>query len=362
MGLRIALTHVFSWPEVRRGGERYLHELGSALADAGHRPLILSTSPQPSRARVLGVDVRYLRRRHLLRRPFGTLSSELAFGAQSLMRLAPRGLDAWHALGTADAAAAAVLGSVRDVRSVYTDLGIPNRAWRNTRPDTHLHRFVVSRVDNYVCLSNTAGAVLRQDYGREPTVLGGGVDIRRFAPAGRRASAPTLLFAGALEEPRKNLRLLLHAVALLRRHQSSVELWLCGPGDARPLLEEAPAAAREAVRVKDLGDPSTLSALYGSAWVTVLPSIDEAFGLVLVESLACGTPIVTLAGGGPAEIVRDGLGATCEPTVDALADACRKALELASIDATTEACRAEAERYDWRRSIIPRLEALYVRS
>ncbi|MEY2469223.1 MAG: hypothetical protein QOF21_1921, partial [Actinomycetota bacterium] len=33
--MRILLSHVYSWPEVRRGGERYLHELGAALVEAG---------------------------------------------------------------------------------------------------------------------------------------------------------------------------------------------------------------------------------------------------------------------------------------------------------------------------------------
>ena len=47
---------------------------------------------------------RYLRRRHLLRRRFGALSSEVAFGAQAFGVLAPRRLDVWHAMGTADAA------------------------------------------------------------------------------------------------------------------------------------------------------------------------------------------------------------------------------------------------------------------
>jgi hypothetical protein len=45
MSLRVVLTHVYAWPEVRRGGERYLHGLASALAWAGHAVDIVSTAP-----------------------------------------------------------------------------------------------------------------------------------------------------------------------------------------------------------------------------------------------------------------------------------------------------------------------------
>src|SRR5919109_4204240 len=110
MSLRIALTHVYAWPGVRRGGERYLHEVAAALADAGHRVSIVTTAAESHRDRILGVDVTYLRRRRLLEDRFGSLSDEAAFGLQTLARGGLRGIDVWHALGTADAAAAALTG------------------------------------------------------------------------------------------------------------------------------------------------------------------------------------------------------------------------------------------------------------
>ena len=106
-------------------------------------------------------------------------------------------------------------------------------------------------------------------------------------------------------------------------------------------------------------DPATdLVDAYSSAWVTVLPSMREAFGLVLVESLACGTPIVAVAGsGGPAEIVQPGIGVLAsEATRSALAAAIAQALDLDDRDA----CRREAtQHYGWDEAIVPLLLEVY---
>jgi len=359
LSLDIALTHVYAWPEVRRGGERYLHELASALADAGHQVRVLTTAPTKKRGQVLGVEVTYLPRRHLLRRRFKEQSDEVAFGLQSLARLAATRVDVWHAFGTADAASATVLAGLKKMRAVYTDLGIPARVSRTRRPDRRLHRFVVGHIDHYLCLSVSAGAYLREDYGRAPEVVGGGVDLRRFAPAEHRHPTPVLLFTGSLDTPRKNLALLLEAVAILRRREVPVTLWLSGPGDASALLAAAPPEARAAVELRGLGEPELLGDLYGQAWVTVLPSVNEAFGLVLVESLACGTPIVALDQGGPGEIVQTDIGVRADATAEGLADACEEALSLARQPGIAAVCRDHSQRYDWRSAIVPQLEAIY---
>lgn len=357
--MKVVLSHVYSWPEVRRGGERYLHEVASALHDAGHQVQVFSSALHPGRDEVLGVSTTWFHRRPLLRSKFGECAEEVGFGVRVGLHLIAKDFDVWHALGTADAAAATLAGRVGGRRSVYTSLGIPSRWYRDSRRDRRLHDLVIRRADTYICLSAAAGDALRSGWGREPVVIGGGVDLRRFTPGSRHA-VPALLYSGTLDDPRKNVALLLEAAGILRRAVPKLELWISGQGDLESLLAQAPAESRDVVVDVGIGSPEEHAARYARAWVTVLPSYDEAFGLCLVESLAAGTPIVVLEGsGGPEEIVRSGIGFKSTNSAEALAEACSKALELAQAAGIAQACRTEAARYDWRAGIVPQLERVY---
>jgi phosphatidylinositol alpha-mannosyltransferase len=363
--LRVLLTHTYCWPEVRRGAERYIHELGAALVDAGHDVRIVATAPRAAKGTVLDVPVQRLRRRDGPER-YREFAPEVAFGRDVLVRHLFDRLDVWHAFGTGDAAAAAFLSQVRlwpKVRSVYTDLGGPVRSYREQRPDHRLFQYAVRNLDAYLCLSEATRAVLESDYDRRGIVVGGGVDVVRFAPPAARRAVPTLLFMSAVDEPRKNLPLLLKAFDLVVATRPEVRLMLAGPGDPTSALEASTQRVRAGTDVHGVGDVEDVAALYGAAWATVLPSIREAFGLVLVESLASGTPIVAIAeSGGPVEIVQPGIGVLARSqTPEALANACLEALALAAKgDATRDACRREAvTKYSWGTAIVPRLEQVY---
>lgn len=359
MSLRIVLTHVYAWPEVRRGGERYLHEVAAGLLAAGHDVRIVTTGPRAHRARIQGVDVTYWRRRAPLPRRFGELAPEIFFGGEAFVRLTPRRFDVWHALGTADAAAASIGARIRRKTSVYTDLGITEKSWRDRRADRRLYDVVVKDVDRYICLSEAAARPVQRDYERAPFVLGGGVDLGGFAPADARNPAPALLFTSDVSEPRKNFPLLLEAVAILRERRADLELWLAGPGDPAPALARAPQRARDAIVRLGVGALDDLPRHYAKAWATVLPSTGEAFGIVVVESLASGTPVVTLDDAGPAELVSPGVGATARAAPESLAEACARALDLSQEPGIAERCRAAAEPHDWRTGVIPKLEKIY---
>ena len=109
-----------------------------------------------------------------------------------------------------------------------------------------------------------------------------------------------------------------------------------------------------------MGGPSSIADDYAAAWATCLPTLTDSFGLVVVESLACGTPVVVGPEGAPREVVDATIGVV-SPSLDAgpLATALEAALDLAHRDGIVDACRSVARRFDWDDAIGPLLEDLY---
>ena len=87
---------------------------------------------------------------------------------------------------------------------------------------------------------------------------------------------------------------------------------------------------------------TALAQAYAAADVFVFPSLTDTFGLVLLESLACGTPVAAFPVTGPADVL-DGAA----PGVGAL-DTDLRAAALRALGGNRAACRAHAERFSWR--------------
>ena len=173
-----------------------------------------------------------------------------------------------------------------------------------------------------------------------------GVDCEVFRPdpegaaawrarLGVAADAPLVLFVGALDQAHrfKNVPGLLQAFAQ-QGHPEAV-LWIVGDGDLRPGLAVLAERLGLQGRVHFLGKhpPEALAAIYSAATVTVLPSTAvESFGVVLIESMACATPVIASALPGVRGVVaeeKDGL--LCPPgDVAALAAALTRLLEDSS--------------------------------
>jgi phosphatidyl-myo-inositol alpha-mannosyltransferase len=135
-------------------------------------------------------------------------------------------------------------------------------------------------------------------------VLTNGVAVDRFAKAGPWPTArPAILFAGR-HEPRKGLRVLLDAFAGLERE---AELWVVGLGPETDDLRR-----RDQPGVRWLGQVSDveLARRMKAATVFCAPSLHgESFGVVLLEAMAAGTPVVASDIDGYRDVARDELDA-----------------------------------------------------
>ncbi|HEY5318038.1 MAG TPA: glycosyltransferase, partial [Solirubrobacteraceae bacterium] len=122
-------------------------------------------------------------------------------------------------------------------------------------------------------------------------------------------------------------------------------LVLSRPRDLEPVRRAGVRIDAPGVEWVDLDDRSALARAYASAWAVALPATEEAFGLVLLEALACGTPVVGYDDGGISEIIdRPGIGRLID-RLDAgvLARALLEVMELSASPETVRRCRARAE-------------------
>lgn len=189
-----------------------------------------------------------------------------------------------------------------------------------------------------------------------------GVEADRFTPAAepvlaRRyglAGSRVVLFVGGLDAAHyfKGLEHLIAAVALL---PDGVRLLVVGRGERLPYFQRLAAAAGVGDRVQFVSTVSdvALPAHYRLADVVVLPSVDrsEAFGIALLEAMACGKPTVASNLPGVRTVVRAGVTGVLVPPRDAaaLADGLRQLLDHpAEAQRLGQAGRAVVQReYDW---------------
>ena len=152
----------------------------------------------------------------------------------------------------------------------------------------------------------------------------------------------------------KNVDTIIRAIAeLVKRGLQDVQLQIVGTGDSIPFLHTVAAQCGVEYNVVFRGrltDNEIVDALKQSR-VFCLASVDEPFGLVVVESLACGTPVVAVNSGGPKEILQGlSCGRLFEPqNVQALADALEHFLtgDLASLEEFSTAAVERAAHFNW---------------
>ncbi len=182
------------------------------------------------------------------------------------------------------------------------------------------------------------------------TVLRNGVDTRLFCPPADRPAlrarlglnCPTLLSVGHLIE-RKGHDLVIRALAAL----PGCELLIVGEGPEKPRLEALIAELGVGPRVHLLGarPHDQMAEFYGAADALILASSREGWANVLLEAMACGTPVVATDIWGNPEVVRTPEAGVIVPrTVDALAAGARDLLAAPPARAAT---REYAERFSW---------------
>lgn len=248
-------------------------------------------------------------------------------------------------------------------------------------------RQVMQMADKIVAATQAEEAQLEFLYGLEEkkiVTIPPGVDISRFYPIpddeakeaiGHQGCPRLLLFVGRIE-PLKGVDTLIRALAIVREygvlHKQCYSLAIIG-GDPDAPAEQMTA---EMSRLQDLcvelnledvvlflgkRDQATLPYYYSAADILIMPSHYESFGMVALEAMACGTPVIASQVGGLAFLVQDGITGFVVPGGDpaALAKTLTKLIQQPELRATLGRQAAEyASWYSWDR-IAARIKNVY---
>jgi glycosyltransferase involved in cell wall biosynthesis len=231
---------------------------------------------------------------------------------------------------------------------------------------------VYQRCDRFIVLSKAFGQILHEMH-RVPWeqihVIPGGVDTTRFqANLSRQAAREqlgfphdrTILFTPRRLAQRMGIDHLLTAMVEVKRQVPDVWLAIAGKGKLKTQLQQQIDELELSEHVKLLGflPEEQLPIAYQAADLTVVPSQSlEGFGLILLESLASGTPVLCTPVGGMPEVITPFCSALVTETADAdaiatrLIDVLTGTLELPS----RSGCREYAcQNFDWQ-AIAPKV-------
>lgn len=345
---------------MRRGTERFVHDLAEGLIADGNEPRIV-TSHRGKRSTgtedgIPIVRVPRLPEDRLQRRRFEDHLTHLPF---SYLALRSGGAQVANAFTVGDAAMATRWSERTGRPAVLSYMGVPDHPGLvDRRRRLQLTERAVRGCRATVALSQYAVDEFERWLGVKARLIYPGVELGRFTVGDERSEQPTIVCSATLTEPRKRVSLLVEALRLVRRERPGARLILDRPSD--PALATRYDLPDDGVDLVQMDDPATMTELLGRAWTVALPSWGEAFGLVLIEGLACGTPVVGSAGGAFPEIVdRSEVGRLFEgDEPEPLAQALLETFELAADPATRAACRARAEDFSQRRTVAG-YEALY---
>ena len=376
--LRIAILAHSTNP---RGGVVHALELGDALCRIGHEATVHAPDPsgagffRPTRCATVSVAASPVGRDVT-----AMVETRVADYLRHFEIARHRQFDVWHGQDGISGNALATLkerGLIRSfARTVHHVDGFadPRLSALQTRAIASADRlFVVSRLwqDR-----------LGREFGHVPHLVGNGVDTERFSPqpdetdAGLRllvplpAGARTFVAIGGVEK-RKNTIAILEAFRIVHGRHPATRLVIAGGAS---LLDHDAYQAEFAAALAASGLPqgavvrtgplpqALIPALYRAADALVFPSVKEGFGLVVLEAMASGVPVVTSRIAPFTEYLEDGDVAWCDPDDAAsIAHAMMAALDAPRRDVLIARGFAIAARHDWSRvahAHLPTYEAL----
>ena len=388
--MRILLVSKEYPPETARGGiGTQAHVKAHGLTRMGHSVVVISESPTGRRTESRDGDVDVVRipaiwNQVSLQTPAAEqlgysvavaaeIQSQSARGTFDVVEFAEWGAEGFFYL--VNRSASNYIPTVIQIHGplvlLADTIGWPDKSSEHYRSGRFFEGTCLSLADRVYSCSRRSTEWCREYYGVDPSrvpTLHTGVDTTRFRPdVAVKATQPTIAFVGRVG-PNKGVPVLVDACLQVARTIPNLRLRLIGRGEDRFVKEmrrlcEA-AGFPDLLELPGFVGRDDLPSILASAHVFVLPSTYEPGpGLVNLEAMACGLPVIACEGSGSAEVVMHGHSGLLVPSGDsaALADAL---YELISSPSRRDALAVNARDFVTAEAAqdmcLQRIEALYV--
>jgi glycosyltransferase-like protein len=297
-----------------RGGVIHALELASALHAAGHRVTVMAPAAAGQQMfREVPFPIELIPTARLSADLLTTVMARInAYVSHLTAHPARSGFDILHAQ---DGISANALRTLREKGMIPSFIYTVHHVDRFGDPQVDaLQELAIREAGRVFCVSDIWRNTLECDYGVKASLVQNGVDLKRYSPRrhpsdrpvarslGLRPGAPLIVSIGGIEERKNSIRVL-EAFIHLRERLPDAQLAIVGGAS---LLDHSSYASQFRAAVlasglsvgpaKDLVLTGTLPdaqmpAVFRLADVLAFPSLREGFGLVVLESLASGTPV-----------------------------------------------------------------------
>jgi phosphatidyl-myo-inositol alpha-mannosyltransferase len=351
--LRIGIVCPYPW-DIPGGVQAHVRDLAETLIARGHQVSVLAPGDddlpgRPHYVVAAGKSVPI---------PYNGSVARLQFGLVSAARvrrwLRDGEFDVVHVHEPAPPSLSLLACMIHDGPLVATFHSATIRSRILAMFDTMLQPFL-EKLSGRIAVSTAARKVIVEHLGADAVVIPNGISIGRFRSAQRlpdqRVTGQTVGFVGRYEEPRKGMNVLLAALDRLAPTRPDLRLLVAGSGDASAFTASLPPTLADRVTVLgQVSEPDKASLLHTVDVYCAPNTGQESFGVILLEAMAAGAPIVASDLEAFRRVLGDGSAGMLFQRGDAaaLAGALEKMFDDPQLRAqlVTEGARAVAP-FDW---------------
>jgi phosphatidylinositol alpha-mannosyltransferase len=293
--MRIGIVCPYSW-DIPGGVQAHVRDLAEQLIELGHAVSVLApgdddASDLPPYVVTAGRAVPI---------PYNGSVARVQFGLVSATRvrrwLRDGDFDVVHVHEPAPPSLSLLTCMIHDGPLVATfHVALTKSRWLSML-DTLLQPFL-EKLSGRIAVSDAARKVIVEHLGADAVVIPNGVAVSHYTDAtplpGYPRAGGTIGFIGRFDEPRKGMDVLVGALEELAPQRPDLRLLVAGRGEAEEFLDDVPAVLRDRIDLMGQVSEHEKARMLKSVDVYCAPNTgQESFGIILLEAMAAGTPIV----------------------------------------------------------------------